>query len=164
MKNLNIINLGTSLSLSTYKNDQDNNIIECYSCSKTIDINNEYGSSLLLEYIIETKLKRDPSTGYYSSINNYFSNTTSFERRGLYSEDYLYLNQYYLTSSATNNFSRTFPRCDLQGDQFVVACTAFCLQELGHEVNIIVHPDEITLMNFCRENNWNYKIIEPPHN
>lgn len=147
--------LGTPQALSFYFKWQEGptNIIQCYEGDDEAR-DNFYASG----YMVELNSTFNPSTGCLYQLVDYFSNTTFFERDGLYKEDLI---RYSLLSGAVECFSQTFSisTSGLQGHQFVVACAAFCLQELGHTFHIVAHTNESFLIKFCRERKWGYEVV-----
>ena len=140
--------IGTPQSLNSYYTlgNDNSTTINCYSSA---EINDDFLN------ISEISTGVNPFTGFQHSFFDPFSNTTFFVKDNLYSD----LLRYSLTSNAINYFNQTFFNHNLQGDQYAVACTAFCLKELGYNFFIIIRSEDFTLVKFCKNLEWHYKIV-----
>lgn len=143
--------LGTPKALDYYPMWQKATISGVATCC----LNNKeiYSGIFASQFLVDIKPTCNCFTGCESNLVDPFLNITFFNRSAL---DVI---QYSLVSSAIEYFSQTFSENNLKGDQLVVACAAFHLHELERPFLIMIHPNEINLLNFCKIQNWNYEVV-----
>lgn len=150
----NTIILGTPQAInlySTYQEKPVNGIVTCVS----VTTGEPYVDSSSVACVAELTPGINPCSGCQYPLTDPFKNTTAFEKNNLYSD----LLRYNSTSNAISYFSQTFSGVNLQGNEWAVAYTAFNLKECEYTFHIIVHSNEVNLINFCKAQKWDYEIV-----
>jgi len=152
-----VLVIGTSQAMDSYSTWQEEPVSGIATC-RSVTTRETYVDGSSVAYKTELTAGMNPRSGCQYPLTDLFKYTTAFERDNSYNNSLDSL-RYNLTLSAVSYFSKTFSESGLRGDQFAVACTAFCQQELGHKFYILVYPNETALLAFCKGQKWNYVIV-----
>ena len=137
--------LGTTQTLSAYSSWQENQVGAVVQCS-CIEQSKTY---------IEFKPTFNPRTSCeYREVDDFHH--TTYSQRDIQNSD---AKGYFITASAIDEFSRTFPGSTLYENQLAVAHAAFSLFILGKKFSVVVSSTEVELIDFCKQRNWTYQII-----
>lgn len=151
-------------SISSFNNDTSSVVLlTCFPNTETLNFhdNNSVLASDFKSHVIEVSSNLNPFTGDTHSFSDPLKNNSAFAKDNLTYPDYRLMNikRYELTTNSISEFTRTFPQNDLKESQLSAAITAFHIQELGHKFTIIIQKEETELLQFCKQQNWDYFLL-----
>ena len=128
-------------------------VAQCYATNSVTRVGEEMIEESV--YFVESQAAMNPCTGTNYDFRDPTERTTAFEKDKTYDDIF----RSYQTQTALAEFEATFSDTTLGGNQLAVASTAFHLDQLGYEVQILVLRSEVDLFRFVSGRGWSYKIV-----